>query len=642
MQQNDSNTSPSASAPRIFILPELFSSLGQYLTPPDLLSCVCVCHLWNAALIPVLWRVIDDSQYSWPRILAARDSDEAQGRQDERWLHMIFAKYGTHIRRMEFHWSAMFAFANWSGNCSNLRRIAVYDLSYGETLKDQAESDRLMVNGPRNRSRTAVEMSSRGEMGLLLSPLLEKVFEPTEALMRTAKQQRRDWMSHQHLWLLIRQNPRLYSLRLDDSLYRLSSISSGEFLYKSMALLPGLVEFECNGVKKELGTLLESLPRLERLASYSSFLDFAVPYKTFTQLRELNAWVTYSSYDFFLLLKRLPNLEYLHCVGFRAEYEDGFVDPKVVLGHTPSNLKRLHFEPGNCITDEQKANYLIPWLPKLTEFVDTVLMPLTIAALRVHCRDLERVGQLRNSYEFYSEQGCQPQVNELSLLLSTCPRLKSLDRIRVQVEMDELLAYPWASTSLERISCQVSGVTRLNEPEQAILEQLKLVSGNDGLELSKEEERVLAKVSQSREQQREVYDRFGSMRNLKQLDFGYDYDQIAEMEAGQYLGHYYGGSIRKDFTRLTAPVKDTLELNLASGLGRLGGLKELEVFGFDGMDHCIGRAEVAWMVDHWPKLKIIRGLQVEEFDGDMRKAKKMALRMYMSWLRPQIVFAERA
>ncbi|KAG0280182.1 hypothetical protein BGZ95_011010 [Linnemannia exigua] len=584
--------------------------------------------------------VVDDSQHSWPKLLAVRDSDEAQGHQDDEWLHRIFVKYGAHIRLMEIHCSAMFAFANRSGTCINLRRIAVYDLNDGETLKDVAESNLIMFSEPGDGGRTLDETNSPGEMGPLLSPLLENVFEPKEAMWRTVTQQRRDWMSHQHLWLLIRKNPSLCSLQLDYSLHHLSTISSVEFFYSSMALLPNLVEFQCDGVMKGLGALLESLPRLERLASCSGFLDNAVPYKTFTQLRELNAWVDFSSRDFFLLLKRLPNLEYLHCTGLREASDDNFVDAQGVLDNTPSSLTRLQFEIGNDITDKQMATYLMPWLPRLTEFVDTELRPLTIAALRVHCRNIERVGQLRKAYAYYPERGCRPQVNELNLLLRTCPRLKSLDRIRVQVEMHELLAYPWASTSLERISCQVSGVTRLTKSERATLKQLEQVSENDGLELSKEEERVLAKASQSREQQRKIYDRFGSMKNLKLLDFGYDYGQLVDMETGQYLGHY-GGSIYKDFMHLAAPIKDTLELNLASGLSRLGGLLELEVFGFDGMDHCIGKAELAWMVDHWPRLKTVRGLQLEEFDGSRRKQKKLELRLHLRALRPGCVFAGR-
>jgi hypothetical protein len=352
----------------------------------------------------------------------------------------------------------------------------------------------------------------------------------------------------------------------------------------------------------------------------------------------LEVWIGFVSKDFFLLLKRLPNLERLHCVGFKKEDEEDFADGGFILGHQPSNLKQLIFTRGNKITEEHLATQLIPWLPKLTEFVDYGLMPRTIEALRTHCHDIERVGQLRRKYDFYVERGVRPAVNEVSLLLRTCPQLKFLDNIRVQIDIDMLLLYPWASTSLERLSVQISGVTRLTEAEQRVFKRLEQEGSRmDGVgrNLSKEEERVLDKVSYSREQQQRVYDRLGGLKNLRLLDLGYDYGQLDNMARKQYLG-FYGGSIYEGETRFAKLISNVLELNLASGLDRLAGLKNLETFGFDGADHCIGEAELMWMVTHWPKLTSIRGLQVEDSDCPWSKLRKMHLRSCMRSLRPDI------
>ncbi|KAF9125858.1 hypothetical protein BGW39_007098 [Mortierella sp. 14UC] len=572
------NAPPTPFSHKPVSLSELLASLGPYLTPPDLLSGVCVLRLWNTVLIPYLWRIIDDRQHSWPKILAARDSVEAQGHQDDEWLHRIFVEYGGYIRSMEIHWNAMFSPTNRSGTCTNLRRIAIHVPYDGETLKDIAEFDLIAGSEDAAGGNTLNWADLPGELGPLLSPLLKGVFEPAVGFgRRTETQQPRDWMSHQHLWLLIRQNPNLNSLQLDYSLHTLSNFTSAEFFNDSMSLLPYLVELQCDGVPKALSELLE------------------------------NGCPTSSIYI---------------VQGSGRRTMKSFADAGQVLDHKPSNLKQLHFGYGSEITDEQLAAHLVPWLPKLTVFVERGLMPLTVEALRVHCRDLERLGQLWNEYEYYPERGCRPEVNEVGLLLRRCPRLKSLDKIRVQVEVDELLAYPWASTSLERISCQVSGVIRLTDTEQTIFNKPGVESGKEDLR---------------------VYERFAGMKHLKLLDFGYDYDQLVGNDVitpGQYLSHY-GGSIHRSATRFMGPFKKTLELSLASGLSLLGGLQELETFRFEGVDHCIGEEELVWMNDHWPRLRTLHGLQAEGFDNPARAQSKEELRVVMKGLRPEIVFGRR-
>ncbi|KAK3841499.1 MAG: hypothetical protein J3R72DRAFT_491393 [Linnemannia gamsii] len=57
------------------------------------------------------------------------------------------------------------------------------------------------------------------------------------------------------------------------------------------------------------------------------------------------------------------------------------------------------------------------------------------------------------------------------------------------------------------------------------------------------------------------------------------------------------------YLRYERPITNTLELTLGSGgLERLAGLKRLEVFGFEGVDHRIGEKELSWMVENWPRL----------------------------------------
>ncbi|KAF8941481.1 hypothetical protein BGZ47_007372 [Haplosporangium gracile] len=141
-------------------------------------------------------------------------------------------------------------------------------------------------------------------------------------------------------------------------------------------------------------------------------------------------------------------------------------------------------------------------------------------------------------------------------------------------------------------------------------------------------------------QRRQVYDRFAGLKNLRLLDLGHDYTQLDNMETKQYLGHY-GGPLHESATQFAGPIRDSLELTLASGLDRLAGLKDLETFEFDAVDHRIEEAELAWMATHWPSLRSIRRLQAEDFDDPMRAHRKLKLKAFMKALRPEVMFTGR-
>lgn len=127
-----------------------------------------------------------------------------------------------------------------------------------------------------------------------------------------------------------------------------------------------------------------------------------------------------------------------------------------------------------------------------------------------------------------------------------------------------------------------------------------------------------------------VYDFLASMTQLVTLDIGADHKNYE----GSYLRIYEVDG--KKYYDYGSPPKDTLQLSLASGLDRIGALKDLEVFGFEGFNHQIGTAELEWMVTSWPKLKVMRGLQDETLHRMMYESKKAELREYMELLRPGV------
>jgi hypothetical protein len=87
---------------------------------------------------------------------------------------------------------------------------------------------------------------------------------------------------------------------------------------------------------------------------------------------------------------------------------------------------------------------------------------------------------------------------------------------------------------------------------------------------------------QGREIQNQVYDRLARLINLETLWLGNQ----------EYYETQY----------------DCLEMSLESGLHKLSGLKSLKELGITGMKTRIGVREVRWMVEQWPRVRVIRGI----------------------------------
>ncbi|KAF9935466.1 hypothetical protein BGZ67_003416 [Mortierella alpina] len=86
---------------------------------------------------------------------------------------------------------------------------------------------------------------------------------------------------------------------------------------------------------------------------------------------------------------------------------------------------------------------------------------------------------------------------------------------------------------------------------------------------------------------------------------------------------------RSKFYEYGEPIADTMKLSRDSGLERLAGLKYLEIFGFEGTDHRVGKQELEWMADQWPNLRVMRGLAKDNLLYLKYDTKKAALHEYM-------------
>ncbi|KAK3810897.1 MAG: hypothetical protein J3Q66DRAFT_390844 [Benniella sp.] len=100
-----------------------------------------------------------------------------------------------------------------------------------------------------------------------------------------------------------------------------------------------------------------------------------------------------------------------------------------------------------------------------------------------------------------------------------------------------------------------------------------------------------AHPGQGREIQNQVYDRLARLTNLETLSLG----DIPE-------------EVTLSWSRGVRIQRDCLEMSLESGLHKLSELTKLKELNVLGMKARIGIGEVQWMTEHWPRLRVLRGL----------------------------------
>ncbi|KAF9352812.1 hypothetical protein BGX26_009375 [Mortierella sp. AD094] len=590
-------------------MPEIISLFGQYLTPPDLFVCVQVCRLWHDILIPQLWHTIDDSLYSWPRIIKMRDAEESVGDKDEDWIRSIFAKYGHHIRHLDIRWPFTIEAASREGACRNLESLTIHTLEFYGSMKEEEEHKEAVrkhsialhnhraLGLPLNEFMgTELWVGAPEVAGPLLSPAFEGIFEPN-AQSKLKLQWERAWMTIQYYWLLVRQNQSLHTIEYDsdhDTAYR---VTSKEFLYSTWCSLPKLTHLHFNDRSLELNTTLDRLPNLHSLGSDVSFTNIALE-KTFTNLRILSMRGPESILirSVLIFLKHLPNVESL-CV-YEVCDEQFALNAGTILDYKSSDLKVLHVNGNESNTHELISNYILPWVPQLIEISIGMIFPATAQALAAHCKRIRDV--IGSSFRNFAS----PDLHEslASVLFRSCEHLQVFSNIYHRNQVDQLsLEQPWVCHDLRVLRCQFVGFDRLTNAQEDTFN--KVTAAGYSEPLSDEEQEVIERHRRCREQQMLVYNQLADLTQPKILDLG---EEIHELRQVDLTLDPMIVQVHETYQDL---VQGTMELSLESGIDRLASLKNLEVFGFEGVDQKIGKPELEWMATNWPKLRIMRGLQ---------------------------------
>ncbi|KAF9910529.1 hypothetical protein EC991_006347 [Linnemannia zychae] len=632
----------------------------SYLTPPDLLSCVLVSKAWNEEFIPYLWESIDDCLHSWPKILNRHDAKSSRHNKDEAWIRATFAKHAHHIRYLRVQWKVVLAAVAYAKTCTNLLSLRIGDLSSTKTALEQMKGVPPVGGGGGRGGETYLKSGGGGRGHVNLASRkpwqLEETMSPWPLLCQEFEgkflplihhniplpQQERDWMVFQCIWLLLLQNPALRSVKLSRDIAFLGKIESQKYPMLIIGNLKNLVELQDFGIFLELNEVLERLPNImnysgNKISSYNIN-------KEHRQLRELWIGDTLPESQVLDLLDNLPSLQQLWITGIPPYKPDDLPIPPASRRYSLRSLGAL-LEHG--VTEAPTA--IIARAPFLVEFVTDLLTSVTAHALVKHCPHLEIVRQpsyvepQRNAYPL------RPPLDALLILLQGCQNLKVVDMFNHKVSSAKLTAHPWKCLQLEVLRFQVVDVPRITASEQQWLnEGMRILNTTDEEILYNDMKDLLSSsfshgleeyydhnifyVMATREEflvaQRLVMDQLGKLKDLRVLDFGYDYRENDPSTYRVQQGEPDGV--------LGAPfyvVPNTLELWMRIGLKKLAALNNLEVFGFEGVDHRLRKSEIKWMAESWPKLKVMHGLQEERLGI---YTKNTELREYMQTLRPDV------
>ncbi|KAF9316081.1 hypothetical protein BGZ91_005630 [Linnemannia elongata] len=650
-------TSPvaaSSSQERVLHIPELMEAVGSHLVGRDLLACIRVCNFWNEFFIPILWNTIDDSLYAWPRIL--RESDNCRYPLNENWLKSIFAKYGKHIRHLIIHWRVLIDIAYLDRACTNLLSIQIMDIKQYHTYNEKVTVSKIKYRTPggSNLRRFPNQRHFRGVAGVVLIPELEGVFSPTAILLKSEERQKRDWMTQQYFWMLLRQNQGLRSISLHHDLNLLSEITSLTFVYDTLAMLPSLTSLENCLYVLDYTVLLRRVPSLRNYTSLPIVrMPATGPVGPFWNLNSLKIAASVALGTIDRMLRSLPGLTTLHLWSLhniisqtapssspaqRSFTEEVITDIRPFS--TTFHLKTLILEtqPDNVFRNQDETNTVFACFPDLAVIHCTNLSPEVGQAASQFCPRLEQVCQLtdgdsicgqyylRNIFTSYT---VSPNINSQGPLFRSCRSLRVFDAIQHAFDAEYISIVTWVCVGLEVFRCQIVGLKRLNECGHSVLSYIT-ESGLAGEECSNEERRVLEEVRACKYLHEAVYDQLSRLTKLRVLDLGYEYRRSTH-----YRKRYTVGG--NEYRVYGLVIRDTLQLSLTSGLDRLSTLKNLQVFGFEGVDHEMDLPELEWIAEHWPNLRVMRGLQKDDRHAYLKPDKmQRLLRKAMQSLRPDI------
>ncbi|KAG0318400.1 hypothetical protein BGZ97_003844 [Linnemannia gamsii] len=384
---------------------------------------------------------------------------------------------------------------------------------------------------------------------------------------------------------LIRVNtPTLLNLTIGDICLPVCNIDCHAF-FNSLRGLHNLVELNCgDGFEFRLTDVATFWPRLARLRTWVSCngngLEMA---RSVPNLRSLVIRNPIYLQNVVEILSNLPNLEHLEVAHIYNTYDPVQIRQTMDRTNPPRAFKSLTFK------------VIATHLPQLEVFIDT------------------RKPESIHYYQMATESNIT-----LGLVLQSCPNLKVFDALGHRFNQWQMMA-PWVCTKLETLRCQIQGLRRLHVQQELTYSRTRVYQ-KQGRRLNERRVRVLERHQVSLKDHALVYNQLARLTQLWVVEIGFDHRQQRCPSDCACL---------HQFMKYTGPSKRTPEFSLESGLGLLSGLKDLEVFGFEGIDHHIGTKELDWMSENWPRLRMLRGLEEDNMSGIRFGERKAVLRDHL-------------
>lgn len=258
-------------------------------------------------------------------------------------------------------------------------------------------------------------------------------------------------------------------------------------------------------------------------------------------------------------------------------------------------------------------------------------------ALVLRCQELEVFRQKDVTELISLLQPLRGRRNVLLQILQRCPRLRVFDATHHRIDAKLLIEIPLACEDrLETFRCQVVGLERLYTDKTSMTERIMELANVGRSETAGVLTTTENMDKQLQELQIKVFEQLARLARLRTLDLGYT--SKTPNTAAERVHRFYQNFTNGNFNiNYGDPIESTLDLTLEASLDRLSTLTQLEVFGFEGVDSKLGKLELEWMASHWPRLKVLRGLQGDDslprMEVDVRKAE---LRKFMCTLRPEV------
>ncbi|KAF9910513.1 hypothetical protein EC991_006330 [Linnemannia zychae] len=492
------------------------------------------------------------------------------------------------------------------------------------------------------------------------------VFTAKNIWGRTLAQQELDWLTTQRFWLFLRtintttasvtRTTRLRELRLDASLNLFFDEVSTDFFCDTLARFKELAFLENNYLSVSLDTLFSILPSLRHFRGIHLGTDDGILKQPYPHLNILELGTQLAAKAFYVLLRCLPNLDQLRFREFRDIRNITADEMAEWIGGKPSCLTHLCIDVIRSTECTAVLNALC-WLPNLTHITFGKIYPSIASTIGQHCK---KVQHIRESVvpSNYPSNYQNLDILSLKILFRECRNLHSFDGMFQMVSLNSLVAsdtayntvdndtivdydddeawLPWVCDQMTQLCCQFGKLERLTGPEQELYDKISAPRYTarvpKGRHLA-----VTLKHELSMAQHDRMYKYLARLSCLTVLNVGYEVKawQRAAREA-ETVYRNINGIRDEDYLALFGPVSGTLELTLESGLGRLAALENLEVFGFEGVDHRMGQAEIEWMAVSWPRLKALRGLRQDYPPRIDYERRKVELRKLMEELRPDV------